>query len=85
MEGRRGEVATGLIGVSIARSFVVFQRDSELHAAIHRFAVTIRSPSIDSQRVDAFRSTCASLRLRDDAIVKKKKSFIRVHCASFRV
>lgn len=30
MEGRRGEVATGLIGVSIARSFVVFQRDSEL-------------------------------------------------------
>lgn len=34
-------MATDLIGVSIARSFVVFQRDSTPRYAIRRFAVTV--------------------------------------------
>lgn len=34
-------MATDLIGVSIARSFVVFQRDSTPRYTIRRFAVTV--------------------------------------------
>lgn len=69
-------MATGLIGFRIARSFLVFQRDSKL-CTIHDSSLYCynRSSSIDSQRIEEFDRL---VRLHDDAIEKKNPCSFRL-------